>query len=393
MRLRFGFSVGMLATTLTFSLFAQTPAPGSTQTTVALHPELLPASFGTWKATGSSSAGAQAPTVPQPQFLANVNHDALEECGPEQSIAKAYTHGGGSAPVLQVTAIDFKDVSGATGAFSIFDQPDLRDLKGLGTRAAVGEGAVLLMAGTEVAVAYPATAADVPSLRAMVEAMPKPAGSRALRPLLPTLLAERGLQAGSMRYATGERSYMASGGVLPAAGLGWDKEVEAVTAKYNDRRGAEVLTLLLYPTPTIAGPHLRAIQSQLPGLGPSFAHAFVRREGSLLVIASGTFSADAAQALAENTHLHQLASTDKAMPTPDVIETRQTFGTLANIIMFSGILCLATLGVGIFLGGGRALVRVLMGKPAATEAEFLSLHLEPQNPVPQFSVNKPGGPA
>jgi hypothetical protein len=38
----------------------------------------------------------------------------------------------------------------------------------------------------------------------------------------------------------------------------------------------------------------------------------------------------------------------------------------------------------IFLGGGRALVRVLRGKPAAAEPEFLSLHLAQQNEPARF---------
>ncbi len=405
MRLRFGPALSLLAATLTFSSLAQTTtaARPSTQTAVALHPDLLPGSFAGWRATtlpggtsGSQGVSGAAPatsSVPQPRFLADVNRDALEECGPLTSVAVSYTHDGASSPSLQVTAIDFKDASGATAAFAVLDQPDLHELKHLGARAAAGEGAVLLMTGTEVAVAYPATAADSPALQAMVESMPKPVGSRALKPLLPTILPGRGLAEGSTRYALGERSYMASGGVLPAAGLGWDKDAEAVTAKYNDRRGAETLTLLLYPTPTIAGPQLRAIQAQLPGLGPSFVHAFARREGALIVIASGSFTADAAQALAENTHMHQIASTDKAMPTPEVVETRQTFGTLANTIILSGILCAAALFIGIFLGGGRALIRILQGKPAATEAEFLSLHLDPQNPLPRFASAEPADPA
>ena len=81
------------------------------------------------------------------------------------------------------------------------------------------------------------------------------------------------------------------------------------------------------------------------------------------------------------------------MPTPEVVETRQTFGTLANIIVFSGMLCGIALITGLFLGGGRALVRILQGKPPATEAEFLSLHLEPQNPTPQYTPGRPTGPA
>ena len=68
-----------------------------------------------------------------------------------------------------------------------------------------------------------------------------------------------------------------------------------------------------------------------------------------------------------------------------MVETKKTFGLLANVIVFSGVLGLAAVLLGLFLGGGRALLRVLRGKSAATEAEFLSLHLEPQNPAPALS--------
>ncbi len=387
MSLRFGLAVGALAAALPLCSFAQTPAPGSApQTTVSLSPPLLPASFGVWKTAGTPSAD-----LPEPTFsLVNANKAALEECDPERSAVQTYTGPGGDAKPLHVEAVEFKDASGALAAFSVVSQPGMHELKDLGTRAAAGEGGVLFTTGAALAVAFPASAADLPALKALAELMPKPVGSKALQPLLPALLPARGLAPVSLRYALGARTYMAEGGVLPAAGLGWDKSAEALTAKYADRRGAETLTLLLYPTPTIAGPHVREIEAQLAGLGSSFANAKARREGSLVILANGTFSADAAQALVENTHLRQLATTDKAMVTPEVVETRKTFGLLASTIAFSGIACLVALMVGVFLGGGRALVRILQGKPAATEAEFLSLHLDPQNAAPRFSVNKPG---
>ncbi len=387
MRLRSGLALSAVFATLTLSPSAQvSPAAHGPQTTLALHPDLLPtAGFADWKATGS------APAASEPAFsLVNANKAALEECNPQRSAVEDYTGPGGKR--MHVEAVEFKDASGALAAYSIVLQPGMREVKGLGTVAAVGDGGVLFTTGASLVVAFPAplatspaTLADLSSLRSLAEVMPQATGSQALQPLLPSLLPSRGLVAGSLRYATGARSYMAEGGVLPAAGLGWDKDAEAVTAKYADKRGAETLTLLLYPTPTIAGPHQRAIDAQLPGLGPSFAKAKTRREGSLVAVANGTFSPEAAQALVENTHLRQIASTDKAMVTPEVVETRQTFGLLANVILFSGFLGLTALAVAIFLGGGRALVRVLRGKPPATEAEFLSLHLSPQNPTPIFS--------
>lgn len=387
MRLRFAFALSTLVATLSLSCPAQTtPAPHGTQTAVALHPDLLPAAFGDWKrAPGSTDTGTNAAPLAQPRFLAEVSHPALEEAGPQRSVNVSFTRGDAATRLIQVTAIEFGDASGALDAFSALNQPDMHDVKGLGTAASTGEDAYLFVSGSSIAVVYPATQVDLPALKALEAVMPKPVGSQALQPLLPTLLPTRGLVAGSVRYATGPRSYMADGGVLPAAGLGWDKEVEAVTAKYDDKRGSETLTLLLYPTPTIAGPHLRAVEAQLSGLGSGFRNAKTRREGQLAIIANGNFTPDAAQALVENTHIHQFASTDKAMPTPELVETRKTFGLFANIILFAGLLGAAAIGVALFLGGGRALLRIIQGKPAATEAEFLSLHLEHQNPAPVFS--------
>ncbi len=278
MRLRFGFALSALASTLTFcpSFHAQSAPPRGAQTSIALHPDLLPATgFGDWKPAGS------APATSEPSFsLVNANKAALEECNPQRSAVENYTNAQGKS--LHVEAVELNDASGALAAYSVLSQPGMHDLKGMGSVAETGDGGVLFVTGAAVAVAFPATAADIGSLSALAALMPKPSGSQALQPLLPTLLPTRGLVAGSVRYALGARSYMAEGGVLPAAGLGWDKEGEAVTAKYNDRRGTETLTLLLYPTPTIAGPQVRNIESLLSGLGPSFHNAKTRREGSLV---------------------------------------------------------------------------------------------------------------
>ena len=388
MGLRFGCVAGITALMLGLPAFAQPAAAGASrqppaQTAVALNPPLLPASFANWTSTGNAAAAVQEPSF----SLVNADKSALEECVPDRSAVQNYTGGGRT---LHVEATQFKDASGASAAFSTLAQPGMHELKGLGTRASEGDGGVLFVEGNSVAVAFPASSADLPALQALADAMPKPVGSQGLLPLLPTLLPARGLQPATLRYALGAQTYMAGGGVLPANGLGWQQSAEAVTGKYADKRGAETLTLFLYPTPTIAGMHQRAVEALLPGLGPSLAKARTRREGSLLIVADGSFSPDATQALVENTHLRQIASTDKAMPTPDVIETRKSFGMLADIIVFSGVLCAGALILGLFLGGGRALVRILQGKPAATEAEFLSLHLEPQNAAPQFSAGKSG---
>ena len=60
-----------------------------------------------------------------------------------------------------------------------------------------------------------------------------------------------------------------------------------------------------------------------------------------------------------------------------VSETMKLYRLLTGITVLVVILVGAAILLGIFLGGGRALLRKLQGKPVSTvsEEEFISLHL------------------
>ena len=60
------------------------------------------------------------------------------------------------------------------------------------------------------------------------------------------------------------------GGTLPPSILGFEKSAEAVTAEYAEHGNKGLLTLLLFPTPEIAGDRGRAIEASLnaPGNTP-----------------------------------------------------------------------------------------------------------------------------
>ncbi len=341
---------------------------------------LLPQGFGTWK-IASAAPAAPAATPSSPVSLVNVSKEALEECGPQRSQIADYTQGGRN---LHVEAVQFGDRTGAFSAYTLVKRKDMTPQKELGSSAAVGDDAVLFTVGTSMVVAYPVTVADVAGLKPLAEIMPKIMGNKGVAPLLPTMLPAKGLVDGSVRYALGGASYAAEGGILPAALLGWDKEAEAITAEYRDRRGAETLTMLLYPTPTIAGTYTRAVQGQVSAAGREFANAKVRREGELVMLASGTFSPDEAEHMIENIHLKQQVSIDNDIQPTQHQVIQQTYSLLTNIAILSGVLMLAAVLLGLFLGAGRAAYRVMRGKPAASEPEFLSLHLNPQNERPRF---------
>jgi hypothetical protein len=340
--------------------------------------QLLPQSFGGWQQGGNSEPGAVS--------LTTVNKAALQECGPLRSQVNTYARNGRT---MRVEAVEFGDRTGAYSAFTLAVRPEMKTAKNVGSWDAVGDGVVMFTIGDTLVLASPATEADVPALKELAKVLPKVTGSRGVAPLLPSFVPEEHLAASGLRYALGPESYAAEGGVLPASSLGWDKSAEAATATYDLKHGRETVTLLIYPTPQIAQAFEKRLSTGVTGLGPSFANAKVRREQELVMLASGALPGGEAQKLLENVHMKQEVSIDHDMAPVFHAEVQKTFSILTNIAILSGVLMGAAVLLGLFLGGGRALIRVMQGKPAAAEPEFLSLHLANQNPVPHFESSGP----
>jgi len=364
-------------------LLAAQAASAAAQSVAVKLPEtpLLPASFGEWK-TATPNAGANYSVL-----LANVSKAALEEDNPQRSAVGDYTHAG---KTVHVEAVQFADKTGAYSAFTLVERPEMHLVKDLGDNAAAGSGAVLFAVGSTVVLVNGTDASDIAALKPLADVMPKPLGNKGVAPLLPTLVPEKGLVADSVRYAVGPATYATQGGVLPAQSLGWDKNAEAVTAKFNDKRGQETLTILLYPTPAIAGNFTRLVEGETAGLGPSFANAKVRREGELMLLANGTLSPDEAQKMIENIHLRQEVTLDKDVPPEFHTEVQKTFSLLQAIALLIAVTGGTAIMLGLILGFGRAGLRMLQGKSAAVEPEFLSLHLAPQNASPRVSPEDSG---
>ena len=341
---------------------------------------LLPVKFGEWTRV-DTAAGARPAETPGPasgNSLMGVNPQALGECGEIRSAAADYRRGGRT---VHVEAVQFGDRTGAYSAFTLVEQPGMRVGSEIGVFDADGVGgdAMVFTVGKSVVLAkFPGavTAQDVAELRPLAEAMPKAFGNTGAVPILPTLTPTKGLVGGSLRYALGPVSYAAQGGVLSAGSLNWKMEPEAVTAQYDDERGKETLTMLRYPTPTLAQEATKTIQGEVPELKGGGAR--LRQEGTLALLATGTFSGDAAQQMIAGIHLSQMTFDQDAHP-PFKVVAAQTFTLLENITILSAVLGAGAVMLGLFLGFGRAWFRVLRGKPAAVEAEFLSLHLAPQN--------------
>lgn len=356
--------------------FAGIGVPARAQRTMLTEPPtpLLPATLGklTRAAQGDSGDGlgeldAAGLTA---QGLPGDAKAVLTEDGIRRFARSDYNEGASAQPRATLTVFSFHDASGAISAYDYFRRDGMRPEK-LADEAVAGPDELLLRSGINVVtitgsrLGRDETASVVADL---IAHLPKALGTAGVLPLLPTLLPARGLDTDSVKYAVGPAGYAAMNGVLPADSVGFDKSAETVTAKY---RNGGMLTLALYPTPEIAGEHTRAAQSALA----SAAGAKVRREGPLVVIASGSWPAGAAQKMVDGVHLRVDASFDRPMPLEFQTEIQKTYSLLETVAIFCGLSALAAVVLGLFFGGGRALIRVMQGKPAATEPEFLHIDL------------------
>jgi hypothetical protein len=297
----------------------------------------------------------------------------MKEAGLKRFARSGYAQGGTDRG--SVTAYQFRDASGAVAAYDYFRRPGMRAEK-LGDSAVASGDELLLRSGVSVVVGHLKLdhAATLAFAKELIGHLPKVGGPSALVPPLPAFLPPKGLDTDSVKYALGPLDYQATGGVLPAQTVEFDKSAETVTAKYKN---GGVLTLIEYPTPQIAGDRGRAIEAELtqPAESNAAGTVKVRREGPLLMVTTGAWKPEAAQAMVDGIHLRDVMSFDKPLPLEFHAEIQKTYSLLESIVIFCCFSAVAMVVLALFLGGGRALIRVMQGKPAATEPEFLRIDL------------------
>jgi len=264
-----------------------------------------------------------------------------------------------TTPSGMVAVYQFDDATGAYAAYSYL-------------RKSGGDHVTL--SGVSVVVSnlklYPESATAL--LKTVQVGLPKVGGTKGLPPLLPTYLPTRGLQRDTVKYALGPVGYQAMGATVPPEIIGFDKAAEVVTAKYE---GRGTLTMLLYPTPQIAGDHGRQIEAEMNRQGAAAGTVKLRREGPLVLLTTGAWKPAEAQEMVENIHLRNELTWNKPMPPEFHAEVRKTVSLLTSIFLFCGLGALAAVVLALFFGGARAAIRVMQGKPAATEPEFLRIDL------------------
>ena len=365
----------LLLSALALPASAKVSAPAATAA-----PPLLPTDFAGW----SLSAPAQESTAPEAADDANTA--VLKEYGFQQFSSAHYVNGDNK---LDLRAIRFQDASGAYGAFTFYRRPG-SIAEQIGRSAAWDGSHILFWNGATLVEGTfdhvtPMSAAE---LRDLAKALPQPPGSANVAPPLAGYLPRQDLNVGLSHYSLGPEAYARSGGVLPASLVDFAASAEAITADYSTRDGGGQVTLLMYPTPQLAAARLRDIDAFLkagntqatwpqPLAESRPGSVLTRRSGPIVAVVSGALPAATAHKLLNQ--INYQADIVWNNPQGYVSEGSKVARLILGIFALTGILGGAALLLGLFLGGGRALYRVLRGKPASAfqeETEFIRLHLE-----------------
>ncbi|MDR3771881.1 MAG: hypothetical protein P4L26_00960 [Terracidiphilus sp.] len=370
------------------------PAAKEAVTPVVLPPSpkaLLPEALNGWVADEPVKSLANADQADP------ANAAALKEYSYTTGASVTYKRDG---ETLSVRALRFQDASGAYGAYSFYRQNGWAK-EDIGTGATSNHNRVLFWKGNTVVDATfshigPMSAAE---MRELAKHVSNPPGTKALMPPILANLPQASLDGQTTHYAEGPAGY-AGGGVLPPDLVGFDRGAETVTANYSLRSGSATLTIIDYPTPQMAEaqePKIRAYIQAGSNAQPAWpkplqdsdlASLEVRRSGPLVVLVSGDAIPEESHKLVEMVHYEADLT---AIPQPtnsEVKKTAQLLMGIAAIVIVGGS---AALLLGFFLGGGRALYRIMRGKPASSlfDEEFIRIDLREEWDETRRPVDEP----
>lgn len=380
--MKFSRSIFVFLTTLGLFVSSQAqPADKSVRPA-----QILPNEFGGWRLAATPKISGD-PAAADP-----VNAAVLKEYGFNDFESATYAYDDGRK--LSLKAARFADTSGAYGAFTFYKTLPMRVEK-IGDGAASLNERVLFYRGNILVDAFfqRLSAMSAAELRELAGDLVPPSGNTQGLPGLPAYLPTPSYVKNSAKYVVGPETLGKLDSPLPAPLVGFDVGAEVVLGNYSSSGGEATLMLISYPTPQIAGDHLRRIEaaqapnSQSPDsvLLANSGRLYLKRTGPILVIAGGPLSVDEAKAL--------LASVNYDA---NVTWNENTYFTkkdnLANLLVNVIVLCFIIIGfalvVGVAFGGVRVLAKRLFPDrifDRVEDVEFISLHLSEGQPRPSKS--------
>ena len=311
-------------------------------------PGLLPAEFAGWKKALPSQVSREAAAA-EPAHAA-----VLRELGFTNFEAATYTR---DERKLEVRAARFADATGAYGAFTFYQQPQMQ-AESIGDQGFSSGLQVLFYRGNvlvEVKLDR-LTAMSAAELRRLAAALPLPGPNAARAPNLLNYLPAEALERNSGRYIAGPAGLAAVEAPLPASVVDFSRNPEIALGSYQTRQGRASLMLIAYPTPQIAAERLRAVAGYRPpaeGTPGDGLALLAKRTGPLVAVVAGVVSPAEAKSLLDQVNYDADVTWDER-----VYNARDNIGNLViGVFTLIGVLLLFTLVAGISFGGLRILAK------------------------------------
>jgi hypothetical protein len=324
----------------------------------------LPKSFAGWTETG------EVKLVTKPEQADAAYPAVLNEYGFTVAEKATYTRPDGRT--LTIKAAQFKDATGAYGAFTFYRDPAMKSEQ-IGTKAASANQRILFFRGNILVDAAfdRLTGMSAAELRELAGMLPEVKGTAGNLPNLPEYLPKQGAVENSAKYILGPQALGATQTPLSAELAQFSSEPEILTQSYTTADGPVTLMLIEYPTPQIAIERLRAI-SAAQSSDPKLA---VRRTGPIIVAESGNVGNSDAKSLLNAVNYEAEVTWNEATS----VSKKDNIGNLLlAVFALIGILLLIGLVFGVLMGGIRVLLtRYFPGTvfDVPENVEILQLHI------------------
>lgn len=326
----------------------------------------MPQAFGGWTQTG------------QPQFTTDPAHaDAaypavLQEYGFTNAETATYTRDDGRK--LVVKAAQFKDATGAYGAFTFYRQPVMKSEQ-IGTKAASANDRILFFRSNVLIDANfdRVTEMSAAELRELAGMLPVGKGTADNLPTLPEYLPKKDAVDNSAKYILGPQALLATKAAVTAEQVDFSHDPEILSQDYTSKDGPLTLTLIEYPTPQIARERVKALQAEEQSNPNS---ALSRRTGPIVEVVTGAVGSSEAKTLINSVNYEAEVTWDEATS----VSKRDNVGNLiVGIFALIGIILLISLIFGVFFGGIRVVLKRLFPDRVfdrPEDVEIIQLHLK-----------------
>jgi len=326
----------------------------------------LPQSFAGWTQTGM-------PQITHDVAKADAAYPAvLQEYGFTEAETATYTRPDGRT--LTIKAAQFKDATGAYGAFTFYRQPEMRSEQ-IGSKAASANNRTLFFRSNVLVDANfdRLTGMSAAELRELAASLPAATGANDRLPGLPEYLPRQHEVENSAHFVLGPQALTALGAPITAEQVDFAYDPEILEQQYSLPDGPVTLMLLQYPTPQIAGERFRALQPVAAANSNGLA---LRRTGPILVVLSGAVANSDARSLLGSVNYEAEVTWDEATSIP---KSDNVGSLIIGVFSLIGVVLLITLIVGIFFGGFRVLMKRLFPNRVfdrPESREIIQLHID-----------------